>query len=330
MTYGIDVDRHRVELDLAKLTGDEFVIIKLGGTNVLPMYTSVAAAEQCRKARAAGKKVGWYWVTGGKISAADQAAYAIGAVLAAGYRDGDGFFLDDEVLDSNGQIWDDPKAAAFLVSVRAGLGCSYQNLGLYGSSGALFRPRSWPQIKALGVLIWVAAYGTNDGRRVTPDMGRTGLTPTLQQFTSSYRQQGYLLDRNWTAAPVGSIFRSYKPVVKPAAATVVPKTSTAVTGGPGKPGSYCWKRLQLLARKPKRHRYVGPVDGELGVFSWQGVQQALTDAGFYRGDVDGEPLVLTLVALQEWAGSKDPTHTADPYKIGRPNWRLIGKKLNSL
>ena len=64
------------------------------------------------------------------------------------------------------------------------------------------------------------------------------------------------------------------------------------------------------------------VDGRLGRGTWKAFQQALKDAGFYKGIPDGRPGVMTYRAMQEWAGTKVDgvlgfnTRTAVQQKLG--------------
>lgn len=318
-------DGHAV-LDAAWAAGERIVAIKAGGDNV-GLYQAPHYAEQVAYARKKGFAIIHYFVSG-NASIAGQAAEAI-AIIKPNWRDGDAFAWDNEQLDSTGQIRNDPDSALLINTVRGskGLNCPGGATWIYGSAGSTFRAHGpWPKVKATGAQAWVAAYPG------PPDMSGTGLTTAVHQFTSSWPYgDGELTDRNKTTRTIAQLFPKRSPApVKPASSTV-PKTTTGLTGSPGKMPSNCWKRMQLLGSLAKApHKYVGPKDGVLGTLSWTGIQGHLTDLGFYHGDIDGEPKRLTFVALQKWAGSKSPTVTDDYSKISRANWRLIGRKLNTL
>lgn len=48
-------------------------------------------------------------------------------------------------------------------------------------------------------------------------------------------------------------------------------------------------------------RYTGPVDGEMGINSWKGMQSFLKDRWGYGGPIDGVPGTNTHIAMQKWA-----------------------------
>lgn len=326
--YGPDINSKHGDgaavLRSARRAGDQFVAIKAGGGNV-GLYVAPQYHNQVRNARALGFKVAHYWVSGNQ-PIASQARYAIANTFD--WRDGDAIAWDNEQLDSTGQIRGDKDSALWIntVSGSAGLDCPDAAVWHYGSSGSTFRDHGpWPHVKATGCTTWAAAYPG------PPAMAGTALSWGIHQYTSGYRYgDGQLTDRNRTSKSLDAIFptRGKKPASKPSS---VGKTSTALTGSPGTQPSLAWKRLQILAASAKGpHRYTGPIDGRLGAFSWEGLQQALADRGLYKGVVDGDPDVLTFAALQAWAGVKSPSRVSQWTSITRPEWRLIGRKLNAL
>lgn len=64
------------------------------------------------------------------------------------------------------------------------------------------------------------------------------------------------------------------------------------------------------------------VSGKLDSATWKAFQQALKDAGHYKGIPDGRPGTMTYRAMQEWAGVK-----ADGI-IGLQTRRAVQKRLN--
>ena len=63
------------------------------------------------------------------------------------------------------------------------------------------------------------------------------------------------------------------------------------------------------------------VDGKLGRNTWKAFQQALKNAGLYKGILDGRPGVMTYRAVQQWSGA-----TVDG-RIGPETRRAVQAKL---
>lgn len=61
--------------------------------------------------------------------------------------------------------------------------------------------------------------------------------------------------------------------------------------------------VPYLSGKPSIIPPALKVDGRLGRNTWKAFQQALKDAGFYKGIPDGRPGVMTYRAVQEWSGA---------------------------
>jgi hypothetical protein len=305
-------------LKAALADGERFVGIKAGGGNV-GLYVAPRYEEQMRAARRHRLPVVHFWVSGNQ-SIGVQARFAIANTVD--WRDGDAIAWDNEALDSTGQIRNDVDSTLWINTVRGSLGlnCPPKAVWHYGSSGSTFRDHGpWPNVKATGCTIWVAAYPG------PPDMSGTGLSCDVHQFTDAHIYPGSDVptDRNKTRRALADLF----PTRGPRAASAVPKTTTSSTGSPGAPGSNCWKRMQLLGRSGG---YAGLIDGVLGVFSWEGIQRALHDAGLYDGVIDGAPATLTFRALQQWAGVARPSDVETWRGLSRDRWRAIGTKLNTL
>ena len=104
----------------------------------------------------------------------------------------------------------------------------------------------------------------------------------------------------------------------------IPRTSTEEDGIPG---TIFWKRFQLWAKL--YGKYGGPLDGDLGIESWKGIQRNLARENGYRGWVDGIPGKLTYAAIQRWAQNYGYRGDVDGVP-GRYTWRAVAKALNTL
>ena len=302
--------------------GDRFVGIKAGGGNA-DLYVAPRYHEQVRAARHLNLPIVHYWVSGNQ-PIGTQVRYAIANTFD--WRDGDAVGWDNEALDATGQIRGDADSALWINTIRGthGLDCPARAVWHYGSSGSTFRAHGpWPQVRATGCTMWVAAYPG------PPDMSGTTLGCDVHQYTDAHTYPGSPIptDRNTTTKALAVLFPRRGPQPRITGEVLVPPTTTATTGRPGGPGSFCWKRMQLLARLGG---YVGPIDGVLGLFSWEGVQQALHDAGLYDGAIDGAPASLTFVAIRAWAGLPRPAPVDSWVRFTTDEWRAIGRKLNRL
>ena len=62
--------------------------------------------------------------------------------------------------------------------------------------------------------------------------------------------------------------------------------------------------VPFLTAAPSVSRPLLKVDGKLGRNTWRAFQEALKEAGFYKGIPDGRPGVMTYRAVQAWSGAK--------------------------
>lgn len=340
MAQGFDAASPQRGINFKNAPGQQFVIIKAGGGNV-GQYVAPAYVEQIDGARAAGLHLGHYWLTGKAGTPTEQADFLVNHLHQFDI-DHHLLALDNEVfLDESGsESWGDAKVAEFWAQIFTRLPQFPHHHALtYGGAAYLRGGSGWPKTNALGVRWWVAAYGTDDGQ----DHGLAaidGITPAIHQYTSAGKVDGRTVDLDISALTVEELFgAAVQDATKAAqdqaaaqaktrteAAKAIPKTSASITGGTGKPGSYFWKRLQLLARKGG---YAGVIDGRMGVNSWKGVQRYLTAHHGYRGAIDGLPGRLTYAALQRLATRWGYTGPIDGAP-GRSTWRAVAKFLNLL
>lgn len=157
MQSGIDISYWQGAIDFAavKAAGASFVIHKAGGSNA-PRYTDSKYAGKAQQIRAAGLKLGHYWMNGGGDAVGD-ANHFIDNLQQ--YRTGDPLILDVENID--GYIaWAPEKAVAFLSQVKARL--PEANLYIYMNS-ALLAARDWSPVSRFGAKLWIANYGNESG-----------------------------------------------------------------------------------------------------------------------------------------------------------------------
>ncbi|MEU8703553.1 glycoside hydrolase family 25 protein, partial [Streptomyces sp. NPDC048680] len=167
---GLDVSNNQVGIDYARVAaeGRQFVIVKAGGCQLAEgPYTSSSYPGHIDGARAAGLRVGHYWMSGDFLSPVAAADYFVDHLHD--YRVGDVLALDVEVLDDSTRLWNDADVAAWFNRVRARVG-SYVPW-FYISTGAL-RASTWTATIAAGAHLWAASWGANDGTWPgAPDLG---------------------------------------------------------------------------------------------------------------------------------------------------------------
>lgn len=208
-TFGIDIasTQRDIDLNLAKSEGCKFVIVKMGGLNVTPQYIAPFYANQVDRARAAGLKVGHYYVIGLGQTPEEQARFFVDN-LHDFRKQEDILALDNERLDDNGTLWGPMECTRFakevhrLTGVKVGMarwnyagGWDYRALG------------PWDELEAEDVRIWWAAYGTNDGTYQDPPLTDGKVSEVhVHQFSSVVKMAGYELDGNWSPLSLEELF----------------------------------------------------------------------------------------------------------------------------
>lgn len=201
MTELIDVSTGQAGIDMHAVAaaGVEAVIVKAGGFNITPLYVSPHYVEQVDAARAAGLKVGHYFVVGHGDPTSEADYFT--SHLHGFDPDHDVLVLDDERLDGNADFWTDAAAATFLRRVIANTGIPADRVWLY-LGAANDRANVWPTVTSLGVRWWVAQYGTDDGTRQA--------APTVHwdvhQYTSQGRIGGFTVDRSYSPHTLDDLF----------------------------------------------------------------------------------------------------------------------------
>ncbi len=186
----------------------QFVVVKAGGLNVTPQYVAPHYHAQIDRAVAASLPKGHYYLIGRGQSPEAQAEF-FAANLYRFDRDRDVLALDNESLDGNGTRWGDADAARFVRRVIALTGIPASRVWHYAGAADYRATGSWPELAALGIRFWWAAYGSYPTGH-TPDH-----TPSLQgsiprwdvhQYSSAVAVAGYALDGNFSPHSVGELF----------------------------------------------------------------------------------------------------------------------------
>jgi len=230
-TLGIDVatSQRNIDFTAAKAQGIEFSIAKAGGRNVLPEYTAPHYTKQVDDSRAAGLKVGHYYVTGtvNPINAktkepqvfktpAQQAEFFV-SILHNFNVDTDVLAIDNEPLDDNPEFWNDAQVAEFVTRLHELTGIPYSRIWVYFPADLTRKNVPWTATQALQVKRWWAAYGDR------PTVWKPDHEPDLQgslsdwdihQFSSSTKVGEVMVDANYSRAKVDDLFAKGE-VVKP-------------------------------------------------------------------------------------------------------------------
>lgn len=215
-TFGIDVASPQRDIDAnrAKADGAEFAIIKMGGLNVLPQYVAPYYHQLVDRFRAAGLKIGHYYLIGLGQTPEEQARYFVENLYD--FRiDEDVLAIDNEKLDSNGTKWDDATVTRFIDEVVRLTGIPRHRIWHYAGAHDYRAMAPWPQLDADDVTFWWASYGDNAGARDhEPDLDRDLPAPAINpenrlvhQFGSLVEIAGYKLDGNWSSLELEELFR---------------------------------------------------------------------------------------------------------------------------
>ncbi|MFG2431134.1 GH25 family lysozyme [Streptomyces sp. NPDC048590] len=315
---GIDVSNYQAGIDhaLAAAQGYRFVIAKAGGCQLADgPYTTSSYAGHVDGARAAGLRVGHYWLTGDFLTPSAAADYFVDHLHD--YRTGDVLALDVEVLDDSTRLWDDTDVAAWFSRVREHVG-SYVPW-FYISTGAL-RAGTWERTIAAGAHLWAASWGRNDGTWPgAPDLGGSYPDWAAHQYASVGSVGGVSpVDLNLAKPSAFELTEATDPPTDPGG---LPKSSTEQDGVPG---PVMWKRAQNWLRIESG--YTGPIDGVPGPNTYAALQRNMRAWG-YTGPVDGDPGPNTWAAVQRLAAAHGYTGPIDG-EMGPNSWRGFARFLN--
>lgn len=284
--YGLDVWTPHVDLNYLSIrdSGYQFVIVKMGGSNVEPIYVGTNYRSEIDKVRSTGMIVGHYWVAGSNTPTQDVEFFLNNLY---DYRPGDLICLDNEAID-NGRLWTDAECAAFINTVKSRIGATPF---LYTGSNLLANNGPWTQTQATGAKLWIADYRYGIGE---PDFGTAYPDWAIHQYASEIPLQGRQTDRNFAKLSAfeglqqPALGETYAPVDGSAPPAPEPPTPPAITPEQG----------MILQRLAALGGYTGPIDGDPGSNTWLGVQQTLHNLGYYDGPIDGDPGYNTYSGLQ--------------------------------
>ncbi|ASD24247.1 peptidase M23 (plasmid) [Cryobacterium sp. LW097] len=313
--YGVDVGTSQRGFDFQALraAGYQFAIVKAGGSNVVPTYVAPHYVTEVSRVRAAGLLVGHYWMVGSNTPAVD-AAYFLDNLFD--YRAGDILALDNEAINT-GRKWTDAEAAVFMRAVKTRLGyVPFMYINRADLSGS-----SWPEVRALGAKLWIAAP---DG--VPGTVNITAFSDwAIHQYSWTGNQNGTDVDLN--VAKLSAFAGLTQP---PNGVTGPPAGAIPGNGGSGGATptiSISIAEGKILQTLAKRGNYGGEIDGIPGTNTWKGVQNVLTDLEYYSGPVDGVPGRNTYIGLQLVAKVGDYSGAVDGIP-GPATWAGIAKYLS--
>ncbi|KRV49734.1 muraminidase [Wenjunlia vitaminophila] len=315
---GIDVGTTQAGIDfaLARAQGQQFAIVKSGGCQLAEgPYTSPYYTRQVQGARAAGLRLGHYWLSGDYQTPTAAADYFVDHLHD--YRQGDVLALDVEVLDDSTRLWDDTQVATWFWRVRERVGAF---VPWFYIGAANLRAGNWPRTIASGAHLWVAAYGPNDGtRHDDPELGGKYPDWAVHQYTSAGSAGGVpAVDLNLARA---SAFDIVEDGGDPPG-DGLPKTTTEEDGVPG---PVMWMRTQNWLRIESG--YTGPIDGVPGVNTYAALQRNMRDHWGYTGPIDGVPGTYTWMAVQRLAAAWGYTGPVDGV-MGPNSWRGFARFIN--
>lgn len=207
-SFGIDVATSQKDIDFAKAKADgvQWVIVKMGGLNVTPQYVAPNYKTQIDRARAVNLPVGHYYLIGKGQHPVEQANYFVDNLHNFDVTK-DVLALDNELLDSNGTFWTQDDVAQFVVQVINRTGIDPKRVWVYAGANDWRTKGPWAAVQALGIRVWWAAYGANNGTRDhEPSLQGSVTEAAIHQFSSQTAIAGYKLDGNWSKYTVAELF----------------------------------------------------------------------------------------------------------------------------
>jgi GH25 family lysozyme M1 (1,4-beta-N-acetylmuramidase) len=316
---GIDVSTWQAGIDFVDVRADghQFAIVKAGGSQLSDgPYIGSQYAIQVNGARAAGLRVGHYWLAGDFQTPVQAADYF--ADHLHDYRPGDVIALDNEVLDDSTRLWDDAAVVTFFQRMRDRIG---NHVPWVYMGAADLRSRTWPRTIAAGVKLWVAMWGANNGSYPgEPNLGGAYPTWSAHQYTSVGSTGGIAsVDLNVAKPDAFEIVDDLP--TDPPPDDPLPKTTTEQDGVPG---PVMWMRAQNWLSM--EFGYTGPIDGVPGVNTYAALQRAMRNYG-YTGPIDGVPGPNTWKAVQRLASGWGYVGPIDGV-MGPNSWRGFARFLN--
>jgi GH25 family lysozyme M1 (1,4-beta-N-acetylmuramidase) len=206
----IDISYWQHSPDFAKVraAGVGLVIMKMGGAEPGHLYFDSVYKANRAAARAVGLAVGSYFFNGA-VNPTDAANFQMNN---ADWKPGDIVALDVENA-TNVARWNPAQVLEWCKAVRA-RGVPANRILVYMSS-SVTRAANWSAVAALGVGLWVAQYGTNNGTPQGSPSIAYWSSWALWQYTSAKTWPGIVgnVDTNqvsgsWVAGggtPIGGI-----------------------------------------------------------------------------------------------------------------------------
>lgn len=306
MTEGIDINSGQADISIstAKSQHVEFVVVKMGGANVLPIYVAPHYTAQIDRCIAANMPKGHYWAIGdwaaaGQPTIIDQADYFVNH-LHKFDKTRDILAIDNEIFPGeNSYLWQDSSIAAFINHVKFKLGIGGSQFWAYAST-SVWRDSSvgpWTDTIKTGCRFWVANWGANDGTRVAPELGGSIPSVDVQQYYSKATVAGVNpVDRNYSKRTLTDLFGSW-------AADNGGGTGTGT--GTGQTGNALsdQDRADLGASIPN---ILGSKADEIGLETWKHQVASAIDGGKHIVQTYAAWEQRDLQALQTFLTADDP------------------------
>ena len=181
MLKGIDLSAHNgTQLDFNYIKDNfDFVICKAGGQEDQGFTYYTHGTFQYHRAGISNLKRGWYWFNGNKGTPTGGGNYFGDLMNNNNIPDSDILVLDIEDF-SNGSAWTPAMAVDFFTALKA----KRPNSPLYAYMNAsMERTRNWTPLINMGVRLWIAAYGVNNGFPNTPPVPRYWPQWHIWQYT---------------------------------------------------------------------------------------------------------------------------------------------------
>jgi hypothetical protein len=179
------------------------VIVKLGGSNNTdyPQYTETVHHDN---ARSADLIVDSYWANG-QAGTPQEVAEAI--VRTGQVRGDEVLWWDVETWPNEANAWTPTEVVAYAKALEAA-GIPLSRQGVYLSSGMTKGSSNWSPVVALGLPLWVADYGLNNGQVSSKPLVGYWKDVALFQYTSTGKLPGYdgNLDLSITGADVWTVY----------------------------------------------------------------------------------------------------------------------------
>jgi len=178
-------------------------------------------SSQVKAARDAGISVDHYWFNGRMGSVASQIAFIVDTYDGVKIEDDETLWWD---VESEGSMphWTPNEVVTYATALKDA-GIPFERQGIYLSS-SVTRAADWSPVVNLGLRLWVADYGVNNGQVSSKPLVSYWKDVSLFQYTSTGKLPGYdgNLDLNITGKDVWTVYDLQVALNKLLGTTLVP------------------------------------------------------------------------------------------------------------